>query len=430
MRLKAKNADAGHATRAKLGLPPPPRKKRSRWQAFWLTLALLILAAAGYSWWALKQPLPALLPAKAEISLQIGTPSGNFSWPAKGQAAVGVMGDANIQTNGPAQPVAMASTAKLITALCVLQQKPLTSDLSGPVLTLHADDLAYYQSYVAVGGSVVPVAVGEQISEYQALQAMLLPSANNIADSLAKWAFGSLDAYSNYANSYLKHHGLSQTHVGADASGLLPDSTSTATDLVKIGQLVMQNPTLKQIVGQASADSIPNVGTIGNVNQLLGVDSIIGIKTGNNDQDPGVFLGAAQPQVSGHQPVIITAILGSSSLFQALHDSKILIESAEHNFATITAVQGGDIVGQYRQPWGGQLSASLSSGLNTTVWNGSDLRAVVKLQPIQATAKSGEPVGNLTIKPSLVSNQQQVSIKLDGTPTKPTVWWRLTHPLK
>ena len=35
------------------------------------------------------------------------------------------------------------------------------------------------------------VAAGEQISQYQALQAMLIPSANNVADSLARWAFGS-----------------------------------------------------------------------------------------------------------------------------------------------------------------------------------------------------------------------------------------------
>jgi D-alanyl-D-alanine carboxypeptidase (penicillin-binding protein 5/6) len=44
------------------------------------------------------------------------------------------------------------------------------------------------------------VQLGEELSEYQALQALLLPSANNIAETLARWAFGSIDAYNAYAN--------------------------------------------------------------------------------------------------------------------------------------------------------------------------------------------------------------------------------------
>ena len=43
--------------------------------------------------------------------------------------------------------------------------------------------------------SVVPIAAGEQLTERQALQALLLPSANNIAAVLARWDAGSTDGF-------------------------------------------------------------------------------------------------------------------------------------------------------------------------------------------------------------------------------------------
>jgi D-alanyl-D-alanine carboxypeptidase (penicillin-binding protein 5/6) len=386
-----------------------------------------VLVLAGYGYWALARPLPDLKPAHAMLQLPTSTPDGSFSWPTVGRAAVGIVGSNAIVSHGPQTPIAMASTAKLITALCVLHVKPLTADLSGPVLTLSASDAALYHQYAAMGGSVVSVAAGEQISEYQVLQAMLLPSANNLSDSLAIWAFGSLDNYATYANKYVVELGLKHTHVGSDASGLSGSTTTTATDLVRLGQLVMQQPTLKQIVAQPSA-SLPVAGTIHNVNQLLGRQNIIGIKTGNNDDDPGVFLGAATVSVNNHQAVVITALLGSSGLWVAMHDSLSLIASAQNNFATVVSLAGGAAVGEYRQPWGGSISAILPKGLKVTVWNGEQIQATVHLQPISVKSHTGQQIGQLKASASLVSGEQTLPITLSAAPSQPSKWWRLTHP--
>ena len=91
---------------------------------------------------------------------------------------------------------------------------------------------------------------------------------------MAIWAFGSLKNYSQAANQYLEDQGLVETHVGSDASGFNPSTTSTARDLVRIGELVMQDPVLKQIVGQSSASDFPVVNNIKNVNSLLGTRTI------------------------------------------------------------------------------------------------------------------------------------------------------------
>jgi D-alanyl-D-alanine carboxypeptidase (penicillin-binding protein 5/6) len=101
---------------------------------------------------------------------------------------------------------------------------------------------------------VVKVAAGEQISEYQALQAMLLPSANNMADSLARWAFGSPADYVTYANGIIKKMGLSHTVVG-NTNGFDDTTTSTADDLVMIGLQAMRNPVIADIVSQSTASN-------------------------------------------------------------------------------------------------------------------------------------------------------------------------------
>jgi D-alanyl-D-alanine carboxypeptidase (penicillin-binding protein 5/6) len=401
------------------------KKSRSR-RWLWRTL-LITLILSGYSWWSLARPLPALQPAQATLQLPTTTPAGHFTWPAIGQAAVGIGGDDRIVSHGAQKPIAMASTAKLITALAVLHEKPLTADLSGPVLTLTANDVALYHQYAAQGGSVVRVAAGEQISEYQVLQAMMLPSSNNLSDSLAIWAFGSLSNYATYANKYLAQLGLKHTHVGSDASGLSASSTTTATDLVRLGQIVMEQPVLKQIVAQPNAD-LPVAGTIRNVNQLLGRQDIVGIKTGNNDEDPGVFLGAATATIGNHQATVITALLGSTSLWVAMHDSLALIASAQNNFATIQALASGSAVGNYRLPWGGSISAVLPTGLKVTVWSGEKVQATVHLQPISVKAHAGQQVGRIDVSASLVSNKQTLPAQLSATPSQPSTWWRLTHP--
>ncbi|HYH36522.1 MAG TPA: serine hydrolase, partial [Candidatus Saccharimonadales bacterium] len=285
------------------------KSDRSRWKR-WLSALLAVVLLVGYVGWALRKPLPQLTPALAASTIKTDVPAGNLAWPAGGQAAVGIKDTQIMQARGTQTPLPIASTAKLITSLSVLKQKPLAPGQQGPLITMTDRDVALYNSYMARDGSVVKVVAGEQISEYQALQAIMLPSANNISDTMAIWAFGSLEAYAAYANEYIKQLGLHDTHVGSDASGLAPDSTSTAQDLVKLGKVAMQNPVLAEIVGQSTA-KLPIVNDVKNVNFLLGTDNIVGVKTGNTEEAGGVFVGAARVNINGKPVTIVTAVAGS-----------------------------------------------------------------------------------------------------------------------
>jgi serine-type D-Ala-D-Ala carboxypeptidase (penicillin-binding protein 5/6) len=351
-----------------------------------------------------------------------------LNWPAQGQSAVGLVGLPTLEMHGAETPMPTASTAKLITALMVLQEKPLQPGQQGPTITLTAADVALYNNYAAQDGSVVQVQAGEQISEYQMLQTMMLPSANNMADSLAIWAFGSLANYQQAANPYLESLGLVTTHVGSDASGLSPTTTSTAHDLVQIGELAMQNPVLAQIVGQSTASGIPVVGNIKNVNSLLGTDNIIGIKTGNSDQAGGVFVAASQVTINNKPVTIVTALIASPSLFQSMKDSLTLMQSAQNNFSTVPVVQANSVVGSYKLPWGGRINAVAGKTLTTSIWNGSTPSPKVSLRKIPSRTSAGTAVGSVTLPKSALSSQVSTPATLQSAPTKPSTTWRLKHP--
>lgn len=397
----------------------------------WLYGVAVCLLIGGYTYWAAHRSLPLLQPVARPAQLTVQSQPPALSWPAAGQSAVGIVGTSILTTHGTQTPLPTASTAKLITVLTVLQQKPLNPGEPGPIITLSPADVDLYNSYNARGGSVVPVTAGEQISEYQMLQAVLLPSANNMADSLAIWAFGSLKAYNTAASSYLASHGLKQTQVALeDASGFDPGTVSTARDLVKIGELAMQNPLLAEIVSQPTAAGIPMANTVKNVNFLLGTANIIGIKTDNTDEAGGVFVSASRTTLNNKPVTIVTALVGAPTLFAAVKGSLPLIQSAQANFNPVPIITAGSIVGHYRLPWGGSVAAVTAQNLIIKTWNGSKIPAALQLKPIVANAPAGSIVGSATIAKSTLADQQSVPINLQTAPTQPSLRWRLLHPMQ
>lgn len=403
-------------------------KKSRRGDKLSVLVLVLVASMGGYYYYAQNRPLPALQPAVPSAHVQTATGANKLSWPTTGQSAVAVTGTNILETHGAQTSSPIASTAKVITALTVLKAKPIAPGSQGPVITLTAADVALYNSYVTQEGSVVAVSVGEQITETQMLEAVMLPSANNLADSLAIWAYGSLDAYKIAASQYVSSFGLTDTHIGSDASGFSPSTTSTAHDLVIIGEQAMQNPVLRQIVSQPAASDVPGLSTTKNVNFLLGTNGIIGIKTGNTDEAGGVYLSASTTKLDGQTVTIVTALLGAPTLFQALQNSVPLIVSAQTNFITASLLAQQANVGEYRLPWGGIISAATQTNLSSSVWRGSTARATILLQPIDLNAKPGQVVGTASSAKTQFAPGNQTNLILQSAPTKPSVWWRLLHP--
>ena len=351
--------------------------------------------------------------------------SNNIHWPAGGETALGILNMPKIISHGTLTKLPVASTAKLITPLSVLSIKPLSLNQTGPIITLSANDVAIYNNYLKEQGSVVKVVAGETISEYQVLEAMLLPSANNMADSLAIWAFGSLPNYASYANKYLQKLGIDNTHVGLDASGFDPSTTSTAPDLVKIGELVMKNPVLAQIVAMPTANNIPVVNTVQNINFLLGSNNIIGIKTGNTNQAGGVFISASKVLVNGKLNFIITARLGAPDLYMAMMESNNLIISSQKSFMVRAIINSNQTVATYHLPWGGQVNATPQKTITTTTWLYNSQNVTINLNPIKIWS-TNQSIGTAIITQNSFHNYQTDHLKLTKK-IKPPIWWLIFH---
>jgi D-alanyl-D-alanine carboxypeptidase (penicillin-binding protein 5/6) len=400
------------------------RKHRGR-KLLRTSLVVLVLVLIGsYVGFAFTRPVPALA-LSTQLPTKTATAQTPLTWPSFGQAAVGAVGYGVLATNGDQTALPTASIIKIMTALAVLKQKPLAISEQGPTLTLDQTDVDFHTSVVAQDGSAVPVTVDEQISEYQALQAMLLPSANNIADSLARWAFGSVDAYNAYANNYAKQLGLTSMVV-TDPSGLAVTTLASPQDLVTLGEIALANPVIAEIVGQTSA-VIPVAGTVYNVNALLGRSGTIGIKTGNNDADLGAYLFASEQTVGTKTITIVGAIMDGPSLSAALLASLPLIQTAAQNFSQKTVIKAGQQIGEYNVPWQGKVAVAAAKDISVISWNAKPPTISRTGQQLHAPAAAGTAVGSVTVSIATTKNQTSTDLVLKQAIKKPGIIWKLKH---
>ncbi len=402
-------------------LSPRRRRFRPRRVVVFGTLGLVI-AAAVYTLLAAIAPLPEAAEA-ASGSTTIHPAAVQPAFPPWGSAAVGLTGrDGLLVADGSTQSAPIASMTKTITALVLLDRHPIPAGSDGPTITFTGADVDILQQVRDEDGSWAPVLAGEQLTERQALTAMLLPSANNYAISLAIWGFGSLDAYLAYTGSWLASHGFADTRV-TDPSGLDPGSVSTPSDLVGIGKLVVADPVLAGIVDTASAD-LPGAGAVENGNKLLGHDGIDGIKTGWTDQAGHCLLFSASVTVHGHALRLVGVVMGAPDYSSLWSDVPPLLKSVEAGFHEVR-VGTATTYGTYRSVWG--ETATLKSVRRGSIFVFSDTPIMVRVRLAPVTlAKPGQSVGTVTF----TGGGQSFTSRLTPTRavTDPGLGWRLTHP--
>jgi D-alanyl-D-alanine carboxypeptidase (penicillin-binding protein 5/6) len=232
----------------------------------------------------------------------------NTVWPAAGQAAFVRTGQSQIQAGPNQHAAAIASVAKVMTAYLVLRDHPLRLGQDGPTITLADDDVADTDRRRERQESVVPIAAGEQLTERQALQALLLPSANNIAAVLARWDAGSVDRFVADMNAAARSLGMIHTRY-TDPSGYDDATVSTAADQVRVVDQAMRLPVLASIVATPSA-ALPIAGIVHNTDTLLGHEGFVGVKTGSDDAAGGCFAFRAVRSIDGKRTAITGVVLG------------------------------------------------------------------------------------------------------------------------
>lgn len=356
-----------------------------------VALVLVVLALGAFNY---LRPIPAvaasaLLPSTDTVP---GTPPA-LPWPARGSAAVGVPGLGLVATSGNEQAIPAASVTKVMTALVILNDRRLNIGDTGPLVTLTQADVDAYENDLRGGQSVARVEAGEQLNELQLLQGMLIPSANNLAETAARWSAGSIDQFVGRMNDLAKVLGMAHTKF-ADTSGASPGSVSTPSDLVRLGMQAMSNPVLASIVAMPQAD-LPVAGTVYNVDAVLGQSGIVGIKTGSGLNTGANFLFASKQTIDNRNILVVGCVMGQATLDAAFNASKTLIAAVAPALHVRRVIAQNQSVAKYTTPWGNETDLVSQVDVDLVEWPGMILRqhldagSIVVDQPLAAGTKEG-----------------------------------------
>jgi len=427
-------------------IPPQPptrerlaanNRRRRRRRVVGLIVGIVVVALiATYVGLTLTAPVGAATATDASPTVA-PLSAASIDLPSTGESAVSVSGASDylgtpkggiLASSAKDAPVPMASISKVITALVILKAKPLGASGTGPIIHFTRADTELYEKYFKLNTTIAPMPIGTTMSEYAALETMLVPSACNYAEALGDWAYGSEGAFVVAADAWLKAHGLTHTTM-VEPSGVDGENKSTPSDLIALGKLAMANPVIAKIVGKTNVDAVPSLSGFLNTNDLLGVDGVVGIKTGTLDSAGSDLLFSAIETVGTPKPITITGvILGGDSRSDVDTAVKNLITGIDNGFQKVQLGAEGESVGTYTTPWGSSAKIVLAKSASTLVWSDTKIASSLKITPTLTTTSNGETVGTIT----WVAGKSTVSapVVLKGTITGPSVLWRLTHPVQ
>ncbi|WP_455772757.1 D-alanyl-D-alanine carboxypeptidase [Streptomyces murinus] len=380
--------------------PPPPEtpvRTALRRVKIWTPLVLLLVIIFAVVQTLRPLPSPTLaLTAKDSYTFDGGRV--NLPWPGEGQGwmdgdGIGTMGNFGKQT-----PVAIGSVAKTMTAYIILRDHPLKPGQEGPKIKVDAT-AEKEGGYNKSGESTLnTVHAGDSLTEKQALSAVMIPSANNIARLLARWDAGSEAAFVQKMNATAKQLGMTGTTY-TDPSGLKETTVSTAQDQVKLGRAVVKIPALVAITSAASWTD-PTGQNWPNYNSLPYWIGAIGIKTGTTTAAGGNLLFAARKKVGGQTVTVVGAILGQHkpSILDTVNEvSKTALLGAEHALTSAKILKKGDVVGYVDDRLGGQTPIVVTQDVTAVGWSGLKVKLSFAAGTVPHTAKAGTQVGTLTV---------------------------------
>ncbi|MFJ9311947.1 D-alanyl-D-alanine carboxypeptidase family protein [Streptomyces cyaneofuscatus] len=413
--------------------PPPaetPVRTAVRRVKIWTPLVLLLLIVFAIVQVMRPLPEPVLeLTAKPTYTFEGGETK--LPWPGQGQSAVMVDGVGSLGSEGAQKPAPIASVAKVMTAYVILQEHSLKGDEEGETITV--DQKAEDESK-RPDESTAPLTKGQQLTQRQMLQLLMIPSGNNAARLLARWDAGSEDKFIDKMNDAAKDLGMTNSTY-TDPSGLEKTTVSTANDQLKLAQAVMKNDVFRKIVDMPEVEIKGIDGKIYNNNNLLLQPGVSGIKTGSSTPAGGNLLWSANTVVDGKVLWIYGAVMGQQagtgrvydSLELSLQNSLKLIKDAQEAPTTATVVKKGDVVGYVDNGFGAQTPVIATKNLKAVGWPGLkvELKVTDNGKGIAHSAKAGSEVGMVTVGTG--TGKVTAPVVLQGDLTEPAFGDKLTR---
>jgi D-alanyl-D-alanine carboxypeptidase (penicillin-binding protein 5/6) len=385
---------------------------------------LALLVTAGVIRVASEGSPPLTIRTTLARSVRLPGRAPALAWPTEGQAAVEVSGLGSFGTSGGTTPVPIASVAKVMTAYLTLVKAPLATGRNGFLMTVTAADVAEERQRAALGQSILPVRAGETITERQALEALLVPSANNIAAMLASRE-GGLEAFLALMNATARKLGMRST-VYTDPSGFDDSTVSTASDQLRLAAAAMSEPVLAAIVDERTVE-LPVVGEVSNYDGLLGTAGYVGVKTGSDRAAGGCLMFAKRVTVAGRRLTILGVVLGqrAASLIDAALDSaERLGDSAASAMHLETVLPAGAQALSAGSADGRRTTGVTSGALMEVGWGGLTLPVSVISRHAAKNIRRGEELGQVVVSATRNQTVKVIALRSVGAPT---LGWRIRH---
>lgn len=388
-----------------------------------LLIVVLVLVLCGVGIAQVSRPYPAI--AAAPLSPSTILP-GKFSvtFPTQGESAVGTENLGVIASSSNQTQVPIASVAKIMTAYLVLKAHPLQPGQDGPTLTMTAQDVADYQKGLKNNYSVLKITQGEQLTERQLLEGLLLPSGDNIADTLGRWVSGSNAAFVDKMNETAKSLAMTATHY-ADSSGVSPATVSNAVDQIKLAQVAMQDQAFRTVVALPQV-TLPVAGTVFNVDGMLGKHGIVGIKTGSTLEAGGCFISATPVIVGSDTHYIIGAVLGQKTLqsLKSAFDATVqILDQVRPEFKIYSLTQPATGFAQISSAWHTTGDLKTTQPVQVFGYPGLKVQYSVQLLHTQLPLAIGDKAAALKIQAG--QEVQTIPLRTVQEIKPPGFLWRL-----
>ncbi len=401
------------------------RSSRRARAAFVGALILILLAAATWRRAATEGTPPLVIHRLLAAYTRLPGHAPQLAWPGEGEAAVEVEGVGSLGDSGGSTPVPIASVAKVMTAYLTLLAHPLSTGAEGFTMTVTGAEVEEEEGRAELGESTLAVRAGERLTERQTLQALLLPSANNIAALLAAQSPGGSGAFVRRMNSTARKLGMVATTY-TDPSGFDDETVSTATDQLKLARVAMRLPAFAQLVDERSA-VLPVAGRVGNYNGLVGHDGYVGVKTGSDAAAGGCLVFAKRVSAAGRRLTVLGVVLGQhggSLIDAALASARRLGDSAAGAVRAETVLPSGTSVLSASTADGRRVTATTAATLREVGWGGLAIPVRVVLRRGLPKPRAGQRMATVAVRGSSAVSTAALATRSLGTPS---LGWRLRH---
>lgn len=225
----------------------------------------------------------------------------------------------------------IASATKMMTARVAMQR-------------LDLNDIARAANYRAdPAESLMGLEPGQLVSVRDLLYGLILLSGNDAAVTLARAAAGSVPRFVRLMNAEARELGLENTHfanpVGLDA----PGNYSSAADLARLGEIMLEDPQFRKIANSRRAvlRSIRPPRRIETRNTLLfALPWANGIKTGHTLTAGYVLVGSGQRA----NVELVAAVLGTSSTAARDAETAALLDYGMSLYPPQRVLRKGEVV--------------------------------------------------------------------------------------